>query len=114
MTSVPRSSPPPLPIPADMTVLTFLIQAAGGGLTISKTPKMADAGSKIFLAGIAIQAISFVSFTVLWAMFAWRVRYQDDTLWQRVGWKPLHWALGFTCIWFIVRSIFRTIELSQG
>lgn len=41
-------------------------------------------------------------------------RYKDQILWNRSGWKPLHWALGFTCIWFIVRSIFRTIELSQG
>lgn len=83
-------------------------------MTIIKDQKLSDAGSKIFLAGIAIQAVSFVAFTILWAMFAWRVRYQDDTLWQRPGWKPLHWALGFTCIWFIIRSIFRTIELSQG
>lgn len=26
----------------------------------------------------------------------------------------MHWALGFTCICFLIRSVFRTIELSQG
>lgn len=44
----------------------------------------------------------------------WNSRYQDQALWQRPGWKPLHWALGFTCICFLVRSFYRTVELSQG
>lgn len=103
-------------------------------MTIIKDEKVSNAGSKIFLAGIAIQAVSFVLFTVMWGVFAYRVyvgvgcwlrtgplhvlillsRYQDQILWNRPGWKPLHWALGFTCIPFIIRSIFRTIELSQG
>ncbi|RSH92801.1 hypothetical protein EHS25_008247 [Saitozyma podzolica] len=95
-------------------VITFLIQAAGGGLSISKTISTAEAGGHIFLAGIAIQMASFLVFSVLWAIFAYRVRYQDQALWQRPGWKPLHWALGFTCICFLVRSFYRTVELSQG
>lgn len=41
-------------------------------------------------------------------------RFQDQHLWSRPGWKPLHWALGFTCICFLIRSVFRTVELSQG
>lgn len=38
----------------------------------------------------------------------------DKQLWHREGWKPLYFALGFTCICFIVRSIYRTAELSGG
>ncbi|KAK1926730.1 putative integral to membrane protein [Papiliotrema laurentii] len=95
-------------------VVTFLIQAAGGGLSISDNLKTAQAGGNIFLAGIAAQMASFVLFSILWAMFAIRARYQDQVLWSRTGWKPLHWALGFTCICFLIRSVFRTIELSQG
>jgi hypothetical protein len=54
-------------------VITFLIQAAGGGLSISKTISTAEAGGHIFLAGIAIQMASFLVFSVLWAIFAYRV-----------------------------------------
>jgi hypothetical protein len=54
-------------------VITFLIQAAGGGLSISKTISTAQAGGHIFLAGIAIQMASFLVFSVLWAIFAYRV-----------------------------------------
>lgn len=43
------------------------------------------------------------------------IRYLNDkALWNKPGWKPLYWALGFTCICFMIRSVFRTIELSQG
>lgn len=54
------------------TVITFLIQAAGGGLSISKQVKTAEAGGNIFLAGIAAQMASFLLFSSLWAMFAIR------------------------------------------
>ncbi len=53
-------------------VITFLIQAAGGGLSISKNITTAEAGGRIFLAGIAAQMASFLLFTSLWAMFAVR------------------------------------------
>jgi len=52
--------------------LTFLIQAAGGGLSISDNISTAQAGGHIFLAGIAAQMASFLLFTLLWFMFAFR------------------------------------------
>jgi hypothetical protein len=58
---------------ADSSVFTFLMQAAGGALVIVKDVKVADTGNKIFLAGIAIQAVSFILFTCMWAVFAYRV-----------------------------------------
>jgi len=95
-------------------IITFLIQAAGGGLSISNKISTAEAGGHIFLAGIALQMASFLIFTGLWFMFAFRAYYQDKVLWNKPGWKPLHFALGFTCICFLIRSVFRTVELSQG
>jgi hypothetical protein len=89
-------------------------QSARGGLSISKQIKTAKAGGNIFLAGIALQMASFLVFTALWFMFAFRAYYQDKVLWSRPGWKGLHYALGFTCICFLIRSVFRTVELSQG
>ncbi|WWD17784.1 hypothetical protein CI109_102226 [Kwoniella shandongensis] len=95
-------------------VITFLIQAAGGGLSISKNVTTAQTGGHIFLAGIAAQMASFILFTVMWAVFGFRARSMDKDLWSRPGWKSLYWALGFTCICFLIRSVYRTVELSQG
>ncbi|CAD6568828.1 MAG: hypothetical protein TREMPRED_004789 [Tremellales sp. Tagirdzhanova-0007] len=53
-------------------VITFLIQAAGGGLSISTNPTTAKIGGRVFLAGIAAQMASFLLFSSLWAMFAFR------------------------------------------
>ncbi|WVW82412.1 hypothetical protein I302_104419 [Kwoniella bestiolae CBS 10118] len=95
-------------------IVTFLIQAAGGGLSISKDIKTAEAGGNIFLAGIAAQLASFVLFSGMWIVFGVRAWKNDKELWAKPGWKPLYWAMGFTCICFIIRSIFRTVELSEG
>ena len=54
-------------------IFTFLIQAAGGGLSTSQVTKTRDTGAKIFLAGIALQMVSFVFFTFVWALFWYRV-----------------------------------------
>jgi hypothetical protein len=39
---------------------------------------------------------------------------RDTVVWNHPGWKGLYFALGWTCIFFIVRSCFRVVELSQG
>ncbi|WVQ97387.1 hypothetical protein IAU59_004499 [Kwoniella sp. CBS 9459] len=95
-------------------ITTFLIQAAGGGLSISDNIKTAQAGGNIFLAGIAAQLASFVLFSGMWILFGVRAYKDDKELWNRPGWKSLYWAMGFTCVCFIIRSIFRTVELSEG
>jgi hypothetical protein len=107
-----------------------LIQAAGGGLSTSTNISQAQTGGNIFLAGIAIQMASFALFSAMWILFIVRVYVQlayhqpcdradnsyinDKALWNKPGWKPLYFALGFTCICFMIRSVFRTVELSQG
>lgn len=106
-------------------VITFLIQAAGGGLSTSTNISQAQTGGNIFLAGIAIQMASFALFSAMWILFIVRVYVpppiraddsyiNDKALWNKPGWKPLYFALGFTCICFMIRSVFRTVELSQG
>lgn len=42
-------------------------------MTIIKDEKLSNTGQKLFLAGIAIQAVSFIFFTAMWAVFAYRV-----------------------------------------
>ncbi|ADV20937.1 integral membrane protein [Cryptococcus gattii Ru294] len=95
-------------------VTTFLIQAAGGGLSTASDVQTAQTGGHIFLAGIAAQLVSFMFFTIACLIFGIRAWREDKELWQRPGWKPLFFALGFTCICFLIRSVYRTVELSQG
>ncbi|WVQ82728.1 hypothetical protein IAT38_004860 [Cryptococcus sp. DSM 104549] len=95
-------------------VFTFLIQGSGGGLSASGNADSAKLGSKLFLIGLILQLVSFVIFTFLWVTFGLRVRKRDAALWTQSGWKPLYFAMGFTCICYIIRSFFRVIELAQG
>lgn len=41
-------------------------------------------------------------------------RWRDAVLWNHPGWHALNWVLGFNCIMFLIRSVFRTVEFSQG
>lgn len=95
-------------------VTTFLIQAAGGGLSTAQNASSQKTGGDIFLAGIALQMVSFAFFTGLYLWFGFRCYTRDKYVWNAPGWKPLYWALGWTCIGFLIRSVYRTIELSQG
>ncbi|ODN84437.1 hypothetical protein L202_00387 [Cryptococcus amylolentus CBS 6039] len=94
-------------------VITFLIQASGGGLSASGSESSADLGSKLFLVGIAAQLVSFCLFTILYVMFGIRA-YRDKSIWDTPNWKPLYFAMAPTCLFFIIRSVFRAVELSQG
>lgn len=72
-------------------------------------------GTNIFLAGLVLQLASFALFTVMVIIFVVRVyKYDRNGIWAQSGWKSLYAALGWTCVMFLIRSVFRTIELSQG
>ncbi|WVR05980.1 hypothetical protein IAU60_003008 [Kwoniella sp. DSM 27419] len=95
-------------------IVTFLIQGAGGGLAASASESSGQLGTRLFLVGLALQLASFVLFTCLWAVFGFRTKRNDPYLWRAKGWKTVYWALGFTCIFFLIRSAFRTVELTEG
>ncbi|GAA5950838.1 hypothetical protein JCM8115_004987 [Rhodotorula mucilaginosa] len=112
-------------------VVTFLVQAAGGGLSSGGTESMSKLGSRISIAGLAIQLASFVFFTVTLIIFGFRVyrrpaysnvvspfRKSDVGFWRRDvivhDWRPLYWILLATTVGILVRSVFRLIEFSEG
>jgi len=102
-------------------VVTFLIQAAGGSISISNNPTTAITGSHIFLAGLALQLASFVVFSVLYVRFLWRVYRHEPEQWsQNSGlpwysdWRSLAGAQVISCIGILIRSVYRTVELSEG
>ncbi|VDB85404.1 unnamed protein product [Peniophora sp. CBMAI 1063] len=103
-------------------ITTFLIQAAGGGVSIAAdTAKVNKIGSNIFLAGLAIQLASFVTFTAVYIRFLWLVWKREAAVWSKDSalvwwrdWRALAGALGVSCVGIIIRSFYRVVELSQG
>ncbi|KAI0070246.1 RTA1-like protein [Panus rudis PR-1116 ss-1] len=102
-------------------VVTFLIQAAGGSVSTSNSPDTALAGSRIFLAGLALQLLSFLFFSTVYARFLYRVYKYEPQVWSRDAgkpwykdWRSLGAALFLSCIGILIRSIYRTIELGEG
>lgn len=102
-------------------VITFLIQAAGGSISISNDVNTALAGSHIFLAGLALQLVSFLFFTVVFLLFLWRVYSNEKQIWSKDSslvwyndWRSLAFAQFLCCIGILIRSVYRTIELGEG
>ncbi|KAH7337989.1 RTA1 like protein-domain-containing protein [Rhizoctonia solani] len=84
-------------------IVTLLIQAAGGSMAASASS--GKLGSKIFLAGLIIQLISFIFYMIVYAVFLYRMianRPQDSG------------SLVVSCIGILIRSVFRTVENAQG
>ncbi|QRW11281.1 RTA1-like protein [Ceratobasidium sp. AG-Ba] len=102
-------------------IATLLIQAAGGSLAVGKTQQLADLSTKIFLAGLILQLISFLSYCVVFSLFLYRLRAWRKPLWNkpmdkgvRFHWKGLVGAIIISCVGIIVRCVYRTVEGSQG
>ncbi|KAJ7147479.1 RTA1 like protein-domain-containing protein [Mycena crocata] len=109
-------------------VTTFLLQSAGGGLSASKNVSSAKLGNNIEIVGLAIQAVSFLLFTTVLLVFAWRIRTEFPTLWRAPNarpfkilsrqpiedWRTLFYAMCITCIGISIRSIFRIAEFAGG
>ncbi|GAA6004820.1 RTA1 domain-containing protein [Rhodotorula paludigena] len=110
-------------------VITFLLQAAGGGLTASNNADSASTGKSIALAGLAIQLASYCLFTCLLLWFGWKVRrieiYNQDLPfrwssyrpWGKdkiADWRPIFAAVSLACIGVLIRSFFRIVEYSEG
>ena len=99
-------------------VVTFLIQAAGGGLQTSGNYKNIQTGDSVFLAGTILQTVSYLLFTAL-VIVAHARLYRDD----RVRYHAMHLSepvvqlfglLYISSIGILIRSWYRVVEFSQG
>ncbi|TFK35274.1 RTA1 like protein-domain-containing protein [Crucibulum laeve] len=102
-------------------ITTFFIQAGGGGLSASKDASMSKLGSNVSLGGLILQLISFALFTFLHLSFIYRVQKYSPAIWMRdqhktwyARWTTLAYVLCISCAGILVRSVYRTAELSQG
>ncbi|KAJ1305511.1 hypothetical protein OPQ81_000518 [Rhizoctonia solani] len=101
-------------------VVTFWIQAGGGGLTASSDENMRNIGSKVFLGGLIAQLISFLIYTLVFALFIHRVHKYRREEWEHrpEGFKN-HWLalvsmMVVSCVFIIIRSVYRAVENGQG
>ncbi|EIW64953.1 RTA1-like protein [Trametes versicolor FP-101664 SS1] len=104
-------------------VSTFLIQAAGALLSISKNLKLSKTGEHIFLAGLVLQLASFAVFVIVALRFLFRIKTMDPHVWTVDGvagkpwhrdWRTLALVLIISSVGILIRCVYRVIELSQG
>ncbi|CCO37309.1 Protein RTA1 [Rhizoctonia solani AG-1 IB] len=101
-------------------IVTLLVQAAGGGMAAMQS--LSDIGKKIFLIGLIVQLISFALYMCVYAVFLYRMKVNrpEECYLPRnkadffSHWTALAGTLVISCIGIFIRSIFRTIENSQG
>ncbi|KZP04761.1 RTA1-domain-containing protein [Athelia psychrophila] len=99
-------------------VITFWIQASGGGLSAQQS--LAAVGQDIALVGLVLQLLSYALYTVLLLVFGTRVRSRYPEVWHmgkqdgRKEWRVLYYTTCLTCIGILIRSAFRIAEFSEG
>ncbi|KAF2137033.1 uncharacterized protein K452DRAFT_236585 [Aplosporella prunicola CBS 121167] len=95
-------------------VVSLVVQAVGGGMASvasqATPPEDTKPGTNIMVAGIVFQMASITLFCFFFGLFLWRVRHRS--LSGRV--KTLVAATTLSIVVIYIRSIYRTIELSQG
>lgn len=103
-------------------VVTFLIQAAGGGMQTSRVYTTIQTGNKVFLAGVILQMISYIFFTILMAFAHMRLIRDDSStygftlrgLGRRRPALLMLYCLYVSSVCIIIRCIYRVIEMAQG
>ncbi|BAE57785.1 RTA1 like protein-domain-containing protein [Aspergillus flavus] len=98
-------------------VISLVIQAIGGGIASAETNKEdgdTAPGTHIMVAGIVFQLFSITVFVACAADFVRRVLRRRLLQNMSGSITPLFAAMVFSVLCIYVRSIYRTIELSQG
>ncbi|KIY64658.1 RTA1-like protein [Cylindrobasidium torrendii FP15055 ss-10] len=100
-------------------VLTFLVQAGGGGIMVMES--MRKIGEKLFLVGLILQLISFAIFTIMFLRMLLLIRSRRTAVWgqdrredRMNDWRVLAAGMTISCIGVLVRSFYRVAEISGG
>ncbi|KAL4738374.1 putative RTA1 domain protein [Aspergillus similis] len=97
-------------------VLSFTVQAAGGGVMASGTLAAVHNGERIVIAGLVIQILFFGLFIITCAVFHQRLtkRPTEQSIELRISWRRHFWILYAVNVLIMVRSAFRLIEYAMG
>ncbi|KAJ7735977.1 RTA1 like protein-domain-containing protein [Mycena metata] len=93
-----------------LDITAFLMQAGGGSLISSDTPRVALIGIRVYMGGIGLQQLFVLGFVGIVVRFHYKMRgLEGSTQWRR----PLH--VMYASLGLITtRIIFRLVEFSQG
>lgn len=97
-------------------IISFTLQAAGGGVQAAGTLEMYNIGEKMIIAGLWVQIVVFGFFVSVSALFNTRLARCRTVAAERrvIPWKRHLLILYLTSGLILVRSIFRVIEYLQG
>ncbi|KAF3402544.1 hypothetical protein DPV78_004250 [Talaromyces pinophilus] len=97
-------------------VLSFTVQAAGGGVMSSGSLSAVHNGEKIVIAGLAIQILFFGFFVITCALFHRRVNKfpTEPSLELGNSWRKHLHILYAANMLILIRSVFRLIEYAMG
>ncbi|KAK1593856.1 RTA1 like protein [Colletotrichum navitas] len=105
-------------------IVSLVVQAVGGGIAASTpldNPHMIDVGTNILVAGLSIQVASLFAFSACSLEFLWRVRKNPEMrnpefadLVSSKRFKMFLIALFGATACLFVRTVFRSVELSEG
>lgn len=97
-------------------VISFLVQAGGGGIQAAGSLELLHAGEKIIVVGLFLQLTFFGFFIVVAGLFHYRFTRSNNRL---AGAHQLPWRRHMHVLYvasglIMIRSIFRVVEYLQG
>ncbi|KAH8812684.1 RTA1 like protein [Xylogone sp. PMI_703] len=97
-------------------IISFLVQAAGGGIMGNKTTSGYTTGSHVVVTGLAIQLIFFGFFVISSAVFHSRILRTPTprSLDKGIQWQTHIYALYMASTLILIRSVYRLIEFTQS
>jgi hypothetical protein len=97
-------------------VVSFTLQAGGGGIQAGGTLELFNIGEKIIIAGLAVQIVVFGFFVVTSVLFHRRVLVEPTkrAAEGHVPWRRHLYVLYGTSALILLRSVFRVVEYTQG
>lgn len=97
-------------------VISFSLQASGGGIQSAGTLELYEIGEKVIIAGLWVQIVIFGFFVIVSVLFNIRISRAPTVPASRgdVPWKRYLIVLYVASGLILVRSIFRVVEYLQG
>ncbi|KAK7952958.1 hypothetical protein PG988_013652 [Apiospora saccharicola] len=95
-------------------VVSFTLQAGGGGNQAAGMLELYDIGEKVIIAGLLVQIAMFGFFMATAVLFHVRSENCGLVTSKTVQWRRHLWVLYAVSALILVRSIFRVVEYLQG
>lgn len=97
-------------------IVSFTLQAAGGGIQAAGTLELYHLGEKIIVIGLFIQIVVFGFFVITSIVFNMRIRQRPTqvSVSERIPWQRHLTILYIVSGIILVRSIFRVVEYLGG